>query len=104
MQILYIFAKFTIAKPLDKSLFPRFMNSKFLFKIPWMDQETKKRAHIKLSSIKEYIAYPDEIMVDKNLEELYDGLSINSTHYFLNGISMSIWSTNYHWKKLREEV
>ena len=24
--------------------------------------------------------------------------------YFQNGIGMSIWSTNYHWKKLRETV
>jgi predicted metalloendopeptidase len=69
-----------------------------------MDPETKTRAYTKLASIKEYIAFPDEIMVNKNLEDLYDGLYINSTHYFLNGINMSIWSTNYHWKKLREEV
>ena len=69
-----------------------------------MDSMTKTRAYTKLSSIKEYIAYPNEIMVDKNLEDLYEGLYINNTHYFLNGINMSIWSTNYHWKKLREEV
>jgi predicted metalloendopeptidase len=69
-----------------------------------MDDETKVRAHTKLSTIKEYIAYPDEIMVNANLEDLYDGLYINSSHYFQNGINMSIWSTNFHWKKLREEV
>ncbi len=69
-----------------------------------MDPKTKERAREKLHSIKEYIAYVDEIMVDKNLEDLYKGLVINNTHYFHNGINMSIWSTNYHWKKLRETV
>ena len=29
---------------------------------------------------------------------------IDKANYFLNGINMSIWSTNYHWKKLREMV
>ena len=69
-----------------------------------MDPKTKVRAHDKLGTIKEYIAYPDEIMINSNLENLYEGLFINSTNYFLNGINMSIWSTNYHWKKLREQV
>jgi membrane metallo-endopeptidase-like protein 1 len=69
-----------------------------------MDAETKGRAHLKLSSIKEYIAYPPEIMVNKNLEELYDGLLISRDEYFKNGINMSIWSTNYHWRKLREKM
>ena len=39
-----------------------------------------------------------------DLEELYSGLQISPTNYFQNGINMSIWSTNYHWKKLREKV
>ena len=69
-----------------------------------MDPATRERAHKKLSAIKEYIAYPEEILVDKNLEELYDGLEINAKEYFKNGISMSVWSTNYHWSKLREKV
>jgi len=69
-----------------------------------MDPKTKERARKKLNSIKEYIAYVDEIMVDKNLEELYKGLEISNSQYFHNGINMSIWSTNYHWKKLRDPV
>lgn len=69
-----------------------------------MDSKTKDRAHSKLNSIKEYIAYPEEILDNKNLEEIYEGLEIVEGEYFQNGIRMSIWSTNYHWKKLREEV
>ena len=69
-----------------------------------MDGKTRQRAHKKLNAIKEYIAYPPEIMVNSNLEELYKGLQISRDSYFQNGINMSIWSTNYHWSKLREKV
>ena len=69
-----------------------------------MDPTTKGKAHDKLKSIKEYIGYPPEIMVNANLEDLYDGIEISRDSYFHNGINMSIWSTNYHWRKLREKV
>ena len=69
-----------------------------------MDEKTKVKAHQKLRTIKEYIGYPDEILDNAKLEELYKGLNVNSMHYFNNGISMSIWSTNYHWGRLREKV
>ena len=69
-----------------------------------MDINTQQRAHLKLNAIKDYIGYPEEILVNSNLEELYKGLQISPTNYFQNGINMSIWSTNYHWKKLREKV
>ena len=75
-----------------------------LAQIDWMDKETKKSAHQKLDAIKDYIGYPEEILVNSNLEDLYQGLEISPTNYFQNGINMSIWSTNYHWKKLREKV
>ena len=69
-----------------------------------MDDDTQQRAQQKLNAIKDYIGYPEEILVNSNLEELYRGLQISPTNYFQNGINMSIWSTNYHWKKLREKV
>ena len=69
-----------------------------------MDDVTRAKAHKKLNSIKDYIAYPKEIMDNEKLEELYEGLEISSDQYFQNGVNMSIWSTNRHWKKLREKV
>lgn len=77
---------------------------KILNEISWMDPTTRLRAHEKLEAIKEYIGYPPEIMVNSNLEDLYKGLEISRDSYFLNGINMSIWSTNYHWSKLRDKV
>ena len=66
--------------------------------------ETRDRALEKLATIKEYIGYPEEILDNGNLEKLYKGLEISDATYFRNGINMSIWSTNYHWRKLREPV
>ena len=75
-----------------------------LNEISWMDDKTRTRAHAKLRAIKEYIAYPPEIMDNSKLEDLYEGLEISGDTYFRNSINMSIWSTNYHWSKLREKV
>ena len=72
--------------------------------IDWMDGETRKRAHKKLNAIKDYIAYPKEILDNNKLEEEYQGLEISGEEYFQNSINMSIWSTNKHWRKLREVV
>ena len=69
-----------------------------------MDKETKEEAHQKLSTIKEYIGYPEEILDNAKLEDMYDGIEVKPDDLFGNGISMSIWGTNYHWSKLREKV
>ena len=75
-----------------------------LTEIDWMDDETRGRAMEKLRTMKEYIGYPEEILVEKNLEELYEKLEVGPDSHFLNGINMSVWGTNYAWKKLREKV
>merc|ERR1719461_2037785 len=75
-----------------------------LSEIDWMDDETRSRAMEKLRTMKEYIAYPEEILIEKNLEELYEKLHVGSESHFSNGINMSVWGTNYAWKKLREKV
>ena len=69
-----------------------------------MDIRTRKLANLKLDAITDYIAYPEEILVDSNLEELYKGIEISPTDYFQNRLNISIWNTNKEWKKLREEV
>ncbi|CAB4068160.1 MMEL1 [Lepeophtheirus salmonis] len=77
---------------------------KILQEITWMDEQTRTRAINKLAAIKEYIAYPEEIMKVENLEELYKGLKINNNTYFENEKSLSLWSYSYLWKKLREKI
>jgi len=77
---------------------------RILNEIDWMDEETRSRALEKLRTMKEYIGYPEEILVEKNLEDLYSSLEVGSESHFLNGINLSVWGTNYAWKKLREKV
>lgn len=72
--------------------------------VDWMDDKTKLRAKAKLGSMKEYIGYPDEILENWRLEELYEKLHIIPDKHFMNGIHMSIWATDYSWGKLREVV
>ena len=72
--------------------------------IDWMDDETKEKAQKKLSTIKEYIGYPQEILENKKIEDLYKGLEISPDSFYQNSINMGFWSINYHWSKLREQV
>ena len=62
------------------------------------------RAKEKAANIVEHIGYPSELMEVNKLEELYDGLHINSTHYLGNALSMTVFGTNYAFSKLREKV
>jgi len=75
-----------------------------LNEVDWMDDLTRAKAHQKLDAIKDYVAYPKEILDNEKLEELYQGLEISAEEYFQNVVNMSIWATNRHWKKLREKV
>lgn len=40
--------------------------------IDWMDEETRKSALDKANTIVDHIAYPDELLDDKKIEQLYD--------------------------------
>ena len=75
-----------------------------LEKIDWMDDLTKSRAKNKAANIVEHIGYPSELMDVRKLEELYDGLDLNSTHYLSNALNMTVFGTNYAFAKLRQKV
>ena len=45
---------------------------KILNNIDWMDDMTRERAKDKLRTMKEYIGYPEEILQENLLEELYE--------------------------------
>ena len=45
---------------------------KILDEIDWMDDMTRERAKDKLRTMKEYIGYPEEILQENLLEELYE--------------------------------
>ena len=45
---------------------------KILQNLDWMDDMTRERAKDKLRTMKEYIGYPEEILQEHLLEELYE--------------------------------
>lgn len=47
-----------------------------LKQVDWMDDDTKKNALDKAKSMSTHIAYPDELMDDKKLEEFYGDVSV----------------------------
>lgn len=42
-----------------------------LDKVDWMDQETKNKAIVKAQKMESHIAYPDELLDNKNVENFY---------------------------------
>lgn len=75
---------------------------KILNEVDWMDEETKKEAHAKAQAISSYIGYPDELLNDNLIEELYQGLDIGS-NYFTNIQHLRRWSTDYSFNLLRKK-
>ena len=65
---------------------------------------TKVKAHTKLQSIKDYIGYPQEILNNTLIEDLYDGIEVTNNTFYQNSINMGKWSIVYSWSKLRDQI
>jgi len=73
--------------------------------VDWMDDNTKSRAHAKLNAIKDYIAYPDELLDDTKVREVYQGLDdVTKDDFFKNKKRIDTWNVDRKWMKLREKV
>lgn len=44
--------------------------------LEWMDDETRLRAKEKAAAMTTHIAYPDELLDDKKLTDLYENVSV----------------------------
>ena len=51
-----------------------------------------------------HIAYPNELLDDTKLTNLYDKLEMGSDNYLRNALNLTVFGTNYSFKKLREPV
>lgn len=78
--------------------------SEIIDELEWMDDETRLRAKGKSDSMTTHIAYPDELLDDKKLIDLYENLTLDSTDYLRNALNLTVFGTNYAFKKLREPV
>uniref|UniRef100_A0A2P2HZF3 Neprilysin-like n=2 Tax=Hirondellea gigas TaxID=1518452 RepID=A0A2P2HZF3_9CRUS len=77
---------------------------KILRTVDWMDDETRVRAINKSLAITPHIAYPEELLIESKLTELYNGLGISSGELLSNMRNLTIFGTNYSFRRLREKV
>lgn len=75
---------------------------KMLDEIDWMDEETREEAKLKARAIASYIGYPDELLQDELVEELYKGVQLARTNFYQNVRDLRIWSTDYAFSQLRK--
>ncbi|KAG0730217.1 Neprilysin-2 [Chionoecetes opilio] len=72
--------------------------------LEWMDPLTRERALEKARAITPHIAYPPELLMNDKLIELYDGLIITKGNLLENMRNLTIFGTDYSFKRLREKV
>ncbi|XP_015111053.1 neprilysin-2 [Diachasma alloeum] len=64
-----------------------------LLMVDWMDSETILSAFVKAMSMTSHIAYPDELLDDRKLEEYYQGLELTDEHYLQAILNITLFDT-----------
>lgn len=85
-------------------IFIRAEFEKILKTLDWMDPLTQERALAKAKAITPHIAYPPELLQAPKLAELYNGLEISDGELLENMRNLTIFGTDYSFKRLREKV
>ena len=78
--------------------------SKLLDDLTWMDKETKAEARKKLVKMKQYIAYPQEVLDKEIIDGYYDKLEIDEGDFFGNVLKIGKLTFRYDDLKLREVI
>ncbi|XP_011705804.1 PREDICTED: phosphate-regulating neutral endopeptidase-like, partial [Wasmannia auropunctata] len=73
-----------------------------LKKADWINEETKSYILEKTAVTTLNIAYPDELLNDRKLEEFYEKLELNADDYIGNIFNLSNFETNLEFSKLRQ--
>lgn len=69
-----------------------------------MDQKTRTSALEKVASMQTHIAYPDEFLDDKKLEEFYADLELNPNNFLTNFLNLTNFQRKYDLGLLRKPV
>lgn len=70
-----------------------------------MEAETKKAALKKLENIRQYIAYPDELLDESKLDEYYKELSLDEEgSYYANKLQLRVFFVRRSLRKYRDSV
>ncbi|XP_011149286.1 neprilysin-2 isoform X2 [Harpegnathos saltator] len=78
--------------------------TKILKKVEWMDENTRLNALDKAAGMVSHIAYPDELLDDKKLDEFYSRLELNSDDYLGSILNLTIFGTDFSFGRLRKPV
>ncbi|XP_018313637.1 LOW QUALITY PROTEIN: membrane metallo-endopeptidase-like 1 [Mycetomoellerius zeteki] len=78
--------------------------TKILKRVDWMDEKTRKNALEKAADMTSHIAYPNELLDDRKLEEFYQGLELSADDYMGSIFNLSIFGTNFSFGRLRQPV
>jgi len=77
---------------------------KILQTVDWMDEETRKNALEKARSMTSHIAYPEEILDTKKLEDFYEKLEITQGNYLESVLNMTKFGLDFSFGRLRKPV
>jgi len=69
-----------------------------------MDEKTRANALEKAADMTSHIAYPDELLDDRKLDEFYKGLELSPTDYVGSILNLTIFGTNFAFSRLRKPV
>ena len=69
-----------------------------------MDEKTRQSALEKVDFMSTHIAYPDELLDDKKLDEFYEKLEITPDDYLKTIVNLTIFGTEFSFSKLRKPV
>nr|CAH7760509.1 unnamed protein product [Callosobruchus chinensis] len=75
-----------------------------LKRVDWMDDVTRKHALDKAKAMTTHIAYPDELLDDRKLEQFYENLELDPEHYLHSILNLTLFGTRFSFKRLREPV
>ena len=75
-----------------------------LKKLDWMDEETKRRAELKLEKMSETIAYSDEFLDKEKVDNLHKGLVMSPTDLVGNAINLNKFWRKFERSRLREKI
>ncbi|KAL7013333.1 hypothetical protein ACKWTF_015337 [Chironomus riparius] len=70
--------------------------------VPWMDDKTKFSAVLKVKNMLTNIAYPNELMDDAKLSELYGSIQIDEDKFYESIFKHQVFVAEREFKKLRE--
>lgn len=73
-----------------------------MIQLSWMDETTRKAALEKVDAMDALIAYPDELLDDRKIDEYYADLEIHPGSFLGDYLTINKFLLKDHYKQLRK--